>query len=151
MNAPPAPAQASDTPGPVLLFDGECGLCQRVVRCLLRLDRAGRLRFAPLQGPAAQAYLRAHGLPMQDFDTLVFVPDWARRERNDFLLRTDGVVAALRACGALGAEFAALVAIWPARWRDAVYRAVGHWRYRVFGPWRPRPLARPEWAARFLA
>jgi hypothetical protein len=48
-------------PDPVLLFDGECGLCQRLVRVLLGLDRRGRLRFAPLQGPAAQSYLRQHG------------------------------------------------------------------------------------------
>src|SRR4051812_37486572 len=52
----------TDAPVPVLFFDGECGLCNRVVRLLLRLDTRGRLRFAPLQGPVAQDYLRAHGL-----------------------------------------------------------------------------------------
>lgn len=135
----------------MLCFDGECGLCQRVVRLLLRLDRAGRLRFAPLQGPSAQAYLRAHGLPTEDFDSIVFVPDWSQRGRGEHRLRSDGVVAALAACGGLGAELAAVVAFWPAPWRDAGYRAVARWRVRLFGPWRPQPLERPEWAERFLA
>jgi predicted DCC family thiol-disulfide oxidoreductase YuxK len=143
-------AAVPERPGPVLFFDGACGLCNRVVRLLLWMDRAGRLRFAPLQGPAAQAYLRAHGLPTQDFETLVYVPDWTRRAQPDYQLRTAGVVSALRELGALGRFFGGLLAIVPRAWRDAGYRAVGHWRYRVFGPWRPRPLPRREWAARFL-
>ena len=138
----------TSAPGPVLLFDGGCGLCHRVVRWLLRVDRRGVLQFAPLQGLAAQEFLRQHGLPAADFDSLVFVPDWSRRERKDFLLRTDGVIAALRAVGAT--RRAALLNLWPRAWRDAGYRLVARWRIDVFGPWQACPLPRPEWAARFL-
>jgi predicted DCC family thiol-disulfide oxidoreductase YuxK len=136
--------------GPVLLFDGECGLCQRVVRILLRLDRRARLRFAPLQGTAAQAFLRARGLPTADFESLVFVPDWSRRGDAPFFERTDGVRAALRAVGGAGTAAATALAIFPSSWRDAGYRCIARWRYRVFGQWRPHPLARPEWSQRFL-
>ena len=144
------PAHESSAPatGPVLLFDGECGLCHRVVRWLLRIDGRAVLRFAPLQGPAAQAFLRAHGLPGDDFDSLVFVPDWSQREEKNFALRTDGAIAALRAVGAR--RRAAMLALWPHAWRDAGYRLVARWRYRVFGPWKACPLPRPEWAARFF-
>ena len=145
MSIPPTASQ------PVLLFDGECGLCNRLVRLLLRLDDRGRLRFAPLQGVAAQGYLRAHGLATTDFDTLIFVPDWNRRDRPEFLVRTTGVIAALRAVGGGTARtLAAVLAVFPEKVRDAGYRVVARWRYRVFGPWRDRPLARPEWRARFL-
>lgn len=146
----PSAMVSPQTAGPVLLYDGECGLCHRIVRLLLRLDPRERLRFARLQGGAGQAYLRAHGLPAADFDSLVFVPDWARREQREFLLRTDGVIAALRGCGGLGRGFAAMLAVFPAAWRDAGYRLVARWRYRIFGAWRSRPLARPEWRERFL-
>lgn len=136
---------------PVLLFDGECGLCQRLVRWLMRLDRAGRLRYAPLQGRSAQGYLHAHGLPTVDFDTLVFVPDWSRRERREFVVRTAGVIAALRAVDRRGARgFARGLALVPAALRDAGYRCVARGRYAVFGPWRPRPWPQAEWAARIL-
>ena len=140
----------NDSPGPVLFFDGECGLCQRLVRGLLRVDRAGRLRFASLQSPAAQVYLRRHGLPTQDFDTLVFVPDWSRGEEAEFLVRTAGVLAALRAIGGWSRAVAAVLAWVPAGLRDAAYRVVARTRYRIFGAWKPQPLARPEWAQRFL-
>lgn len=135
--------------GPVLLFDGECGLCNRCVRLLLRLDREARLRFAPLQSPAAQAYLKAQGLPTEDFDSLVFVPDWANAAEVP-LRRTDGVLAALRLCPGTGRTLAAVLGIFPAVWRDAGYKLIARWRYRIWGEWRPRPLARPEWAGRFF-
>ncbi len=133
----------------MLFFDGECGLCNRIVRGLLRLDRRGALLFAPLQGPTAQAYLRAHGLPTEDFDSLVFVPDWSRRTHPEFLVRTDGALAAAAAAGGVGRLFGVLRFL-PTRWRNAGYKLVARWRYRLFGEWKPRPLARPEWAARFL-
>ncbi len=139
---------SNDPAGPVLLFDGECGLCNRVVRRLLQLDRRGVLRFAPLQGPAAQEFLRAHSLPVQDFSTLVFVPEWARRAEPEFLLRTDGVIAALRACGRNG--LASMLRLVPRGLRDAGYKFVARTRYLIFGAWKACPLPRPEWTRRFL-
>jgi predicted DCC family thiol-disulfide oxidoreductase YuxK len=143
------PVLSADSGGPVLLFDGECGLCQRIVRALLRRDRRGVLRFAPLQGPAAQAYLRAQGLPTADFDSLVFVPDWSRPDRADYRLRTDGALAALRAAG--GPRWVVgLISLWPAGGRDGAYRMIARWRYRIFGRWQAGVLDRPEWKRRFL-
>lgn len=138
----------ADHAGPVLFFDGDCGLCQRLVRLLLRLDRRGLLRFAPLQGPTAQAYLRMHGLPADDFESLIFVPAWARRRERAYLQRTDGAAAALRACGGV-ARGLACFSLLPQSWRDRGYRLVARWRHRIFGPWRDWPLARSEWAERF--
>jgi predicted DCC family thiol-disulfide oxidoreductase YuxK len=144
MTAPPE----LEPSGPVLLFDGECGLCHRLVQRLLRFDQRGVLRCARLQGPAAQDFLRQHGLPADEFETLVFVPDWSRRRDENFLLRTDGVIAALRAVGAT--PHAVPLLIVPRPLRDAGYRLVARWRHKCFGPWRSDPLPRPEWAARFL-
>ncbi|MGD2018124.1 MAG: DCC1-like thiol-disulfide oxidoreductase family protein, partial [Planctomycetota bacterium] len=47
---------------PLLLYDGECGLCSRTVRFVLRRDRLKRLRFAALRSAAGEAALRAAGL-----------------------------------------------------------------------------------------
>ena len=140
---------ADDIAGPVLFFDAECGLCNRCVRWLLRLDRRGRLRFAPLQGPTAQEYLRSNGLRTDDFDSMVFVPDWEKRADGGHLLRTDAVLAALREAGGIGRWIGALRAL-PAGLRDPFYRGVARCRYAVFGRWTPKPLPRVEWAGRFL-
>src|SRR5512139_355254 len=56
-----------------VLFDGRCGLCDGVVRWLLRRDRRGALRFAPLEGPLAAAVRARHpALPGSD-ETMVLV------------------------------------------------------------------------------
>ena len=150
----------------MLLFDGECGLCNRVVRMLLKWDRPGRLRFSALQGPAAQAFLRAQGLPTEDFDSIVFIPDWSSEaearassalmssalgNKPAYRLKTDGVIAALRALDSGGARIlATVISLFPSGFRDAGYRAIARWRYRFFGPWQPQPLAREEWRRRFI-
>lgn len=147
MAAPPT-VSVSATPRRVLLFDGECGLCQALVRFLLRRDRRrGRLWFAPLQGETAQAFLRSRDLPTTDFDTAVYVPDWAGR-RATVLVRTDAVLGAL---ADLGGAWRAVTwcRVVPRSWRDAAYRLVARTRYRLFGTYRPRAVP-PEGQARIL-
>jgi predicted DCC family thiol-disulfide oxidoreductase YuxK len=137
-------------PQPVLLYDGNCGLCNRVVRALLRSDRTGRLKFAPLQGAPAQAYLRSRGLPTSDFDSMVFVPDWNLPEEIEPRLRTDGALAAAAVMGG-GWGVIARLRILPAWLRDPFYNLVARTRYALFGEYRGRPLAEsPEWRERFL-
>lgn len=136
-------------PQPVLLFDGECGLCNRVVHLLLRSDRAGRLRYAPLQGPAAQSYLLAQGLPTKDFDSLVFVPDWNQPGFQDPLRRTDGALAAAAVVGGWW-RLVTWLRVLPAELRDPIYKLVARTRYALFGKHQPTPPADPAWGERFL-
>jgi predicted DCC family thiol-disulfide oxidoreductase YuxK len=135
--------------GPVLLYDGECALCQRIVRLLLRTDRAARLRFAPLQSPPAQEYLRTRGLPVQDFDSLVFVPQWGLSGGAGPLFRTDGLLAAAAAVGGIWRAVTWLRVL-PVGPRDAAYRLVARLRHVLFGRHRPSPQPDPAWEHRFL-
>ena len=41
----------------ILFFDGDCGLCSRSVRMLMRMDQEARLSYAPLQGEVARKLL----------------------------------------------------------------------------------------------
>jgi predicted DCC family thiol-disulfide oxidoreductase YuxK len=134
---------------PVLLYDGTCGLCNWIVRLMLRTDRIGRLKFSPLQSEPAQAYLRAQGLPTTDFDSLVFVPDWNDPSLGSAKLRTDGVLAAAAEVGGIWRIVSWLRAL-PAWMRDPFYKLVARTRYALFGEYKPSPLPRPEWAERFL-
>ena len=133
--------------GALLLFDGECGLCNAVVRFLLRRDVAGRLRFARLQGEVGQATLRRLGLPTEDFDSLVFLPDAAGAVAR---LRTDGVAAVLQCLPGGWTRLGRWLLVVPAPVRDFGYKLVARTRYALFGEYVPRPLERPEWADRFL-
>lgn len=139
-----------DTRQPVLLYDGECGLCNAAVRLLLREDTSARLRFAPLQSPPAQSYLRIQNLPTADFDSIVFIPDWNNPVIGAYRLRTDGVLAASSEIGGLWRVIAALRLL-PRRLRDPFYKLVARTRYALFGEYVPTPLPDPAWRTRFLA
>ncbi len=140
---------STERPQPVLLYDGECGLCNGLVRRLLATDANARLYFAPLQSPPAQAYLRAQGLPTDDFDSLVFVPDWKQPAAHPPLFRTDGALAAAATVGGPWRSITWL-RILPTWMRDPFYKLVARTRYAIFGKYRPRPLPNPEWEKRFL-
>jgi predicted DCC family thiol-disulfide oxidoreductase YuxK len=142
----PVPGEAPTRP--VLLYDASCGLCNRCVRLLLRIDRRGVLRFAALQGGPAQGWLRAHGLPTADFDSMILVRDWDG-PGGAYLRRTDALAAALAACGGAG-RVLAWIRFVPRPWRDLVYRVVARLRSRLFGAWAPHRLPRPEWKNRFI-
>jgi len=136
-------------PLPVLLYDGTCGLCNRVVLFLLRHDRRNQLHFAPLQGEPAQHFLRSHGLPTADFSTLVFVRDW-HDPRSPWLVRTDGALAAVAELGPPWSRLAILRLI-PRFLRDSAYTLVARTRYAIFGRHQPKALSDPQWERRFLA
>lgn len=137
-------------PMPVLLYDGTCGLCNRIVRLLLRTDKKGRLHFAPLQSAPAQAYLHSQGLPMTDFSSLVFVMDWNYPDVYPPLFRTDGALAAAAEVGGIWG-FVTWMRVLPVSLRDPFYRLVARTRYAFFGGYRPLPLPDPAWEKRFLA
>jgi predicted DCC family thiol-disulfide oxidoreductase YuxK len=140
----------TDTRVPVLLYDGECSLCNGVVRFMLRHDSGGRLHFAPLQSAPGQDYLRSQGLPADEFSSLVFVPDWKNQPKGAYRLRTTG---ALDAFALLDSPWRAVswLRVVPTALRDPVYTFVARVRFALFGRYRPRPLANPEWEKRFLA
>lgn len=117
--------------GGVLVFDGYCGFCTRAVHAVLRLDRRGRVRALPLQGPDV---LRLTGLTREDALHQVW---W---------IGADG-----RRVGGAGAMAAVLGGPLPALYRlpglrqvaDRAYRWVAEHRRLLRGV-TPHCVARPE-------
>jgi len=138
---------ALPTDRPLLLFDGACGLCQALVRFVLKRDRSGRIHVASLQSETGQSMLKRIGLPTDDFDSMVFFPD---EGGTTYHLRTDGVVAVLRFLPGPWRQVGAMLALLPRGMRDAGYRMVARTRHRLFGDPRPGGLDRPEWVGRVL-
>lgn len=112
--------------GPILLFDGECGLCHRTVQFVLRHDHARTFRFAPLRSATGRALLVQHGLDPARTDTMVLVEGGRAGIRS---------TAALRMLARLGWPWKvmAMFLIVPRVVRDAVYRLIARNRYRLFG------------------
>jgi predicted DCC family thiol-disulfide oxidoreductase YuxK len=83
---------------PILLYDGVCGLCNRLVQFILRRDPAGIFRFASLQGAVAGRVLARHGVEASELDTVYVVVD-AERLDEQLLGRSDAVIFILRQLG----------------------------------------------------
>ena len=131
----------------LVLYDGVCGLCNRLVRFLLRIDRRNVLCFAPLQGPTAARLAERHGFPL-DVQTMIYVRSFGLKDERAFE-RSD---AALRVLGDVGGGWwlLSLLRVVPRFLRDPVYDWVARHRYRWFGKYESCPLPSPEQRARFL-
>ena len=54
------------TPDNIVFYDSDCGLCQRSVQMLLKLDKSKKLRFAPLNGDTANLVKKDFPEPWPD-------------------------------------------------------------------------------------
>lgn len=133
--------------GPLLLFDGGCALCHRTVRFLLRADRRGALRFAPLDGETAAA-LAVRWPQIGDADSVVLVSSPEGEPR--VALRSAAVIGALRLAGGPWRLAASLLALVPRPLRDVAYDFVARRRQRWFGRYPSCPPPPAAWRDRFL-
>jgi predicted DCC family thiol-disulfide oxidoreductase YuxK len=119
--------------GPVLLFDGECGVCAASVQWVLAHERkaheqSGTLRFAALESPAGRGFLAASGLN-KDVDSLVWLEAEGGHLRADYY--ADAVRRALRYVGGPWTILLALLALVPRPVRDLGYRTFARHRQAV--------------------
>lgn len=115
----------------VVYFDGECGLCDRIVRWLLRFDRKRQLAFAPLDGQTAARKLAP--FYVRDKRTLVY------QNARGIFLRSAAVVEILKDLGGAAGLMGRGLWIVPRPLRDGVYNVVAAQRAR-FGPKTKCPL-----------
>ena len=124
-------------PHPIVLYDGVCGLCNRLVQFILRRDPAGIFRFSSLQSALAAEVLARHGANSQDLDTVYVVVEYGQHGER-VLPRSDAIIFVLRQLGTSDRAMfwrisASLLQLVPAPLRDWGYRLVARNRYRVFG------------------
>ena len=128
----------------VILYDGECGICDRLVRFVLPRDPRGVFRFAALQSDYARRALSRAGLPTDDFQTMVLI------EEGRVYLRSSAGLRVLRRLSGLWPALYPLIAV-PRPLRDFLYRLVAENRHRL----RPKndscPLSATKWSQRFLS
>jgi predicted DCC family thiol-disulfide oxidoreductase YuxK len=134
---------------PILLYDGVCGLCNRLVRFSLKRDRHRRLRFASLQSTVAAEILQRHRLDPGDLDT-VYLVEACGQAQERLLLRSDAIISLLRHIGGPWAALASVLRIIPKFLRDSVYNTVASNRYRIFGKSETCLLPEAKYRDRFL-
>lgn len=110
---------------PILFFDGVCGLCNRFVDLLLRVDRKDRFLFAPLQGTTAQQLLPPQSDDPREWSFL-YLDEQGLHDQSD---------ASLQVYRRLGGVWTipSLLRFIPGFLRNPVYRVIARNRYRWFG------------------
>jgi predicted DCC family thiol-disulfide oxidoreductase YuxK len=138
-NAIPDPMPAA----PIVLFDGDCGLCDRAVRFILDRDKNKRFLFAPQQSQIAKALLAKHDIDPVKTDSVVLID-------GDFAYTRSS--AALRIASQLADPWplAALAVFIPQGLRDAVYDFIARHRKQWFKKPDDCPMPTAEERERFI-
>ncbi len=139
---------------PIILYDGVCGLCNRLNQLVLRRDREGIFLFASLQSPLAARILARHGANPQDLDTVYVVlsHDLTKEAQTDerLLPRSDAVIFVLKGLGGIWKVLGSFVQLLPRFLRDWGYRVVARNRYRVFGRFEAGMLPSAQDRSKFI-
>ena len=134
---------------PVLLYDGVCGLCNRLVQFTLRHDHRDLFHFASLQGPTAAPILERHGQSPADLDTFYVVTN-LEQPGEQLRARSEAALFVLRGLGGAWRVLAVLGRALPKGLRDAAYNVVARNRYRFFGQLEACPLPDPRHRHKFV-
>lgn len=112
--------------GLIILFDGVCGFCNRIVRFVIERDKRSVFKFAPLQSSAGQRLLADNGLNDMGLSTFIFI------EKGKICTKS---TAALKVCRYLDGWWPLMYVfiIVPKKIRDGVYNRVAKNRYKLAG------------------
>lgn len=143
---------ADATDHPLILFDGECNLCNGWVQFVINRDRRARYRFASLQSDAGRTAMRAvldpdgrHGPEVLETlpDSIVLIRDAKLRVKSG---------AALAIARGIRWPWPLLSVFWliPSPLRDFVYDWIARNRLRWFGKREQCWVPTPELRGRFL-
>jgi predicted DCC family thiol-disulfide oxidoreductase YuxK len=132
----------------LVLYDGVCGLCRRLLQFLLRHDHRRVFSFASLQSQVGQSIVERSGGNPGELTSFYVVADYQTAASRVFT-RSD---AALFVAGALGWPWKAaqLLRFAPRGIRDRAYDLVARGRYRLFGRFDRCLIPSPEFRSRFI-
>ncbi|MGM7702899.1 thiol-disulfide oxidoreductase DCC family protein [Pseudalkalibacillus sp. Hm43] len=126
----------------ILLFDGECNMCNGAVQFIIKRDPSGHYKFAPLQSEIGHCYVQKHNLP-NTLESFVLIRNGKAYQHSS---------AALRVCRRLKGpwKLATTLLIIPKPLRDAIYTFIARNRYKWFGKREECMIPTPDMKSRFL-
>jgi predicted DCC family thiol-disulfide oxidoreductase YuxK len=132
----------------LILYDGVCGFCNRKVQYVLKRDRGGKFKFAPLQGNLAHEILRKHGKDPEDLNSVYLVLNPGKPGEQIF----DRGQAVHRILSELsfGSKVLALFRFLPTKVCDWAYNFVARRRYKWYGKYDACPMPSQEQRQRFV-
>ena len=110
----------------VIIFDGECNLCNGVVGWLLRFAPEEIFHFTPFQSSRGRHLLKEHGFRTDNLETVILIDEQGVHTHSDGFLR---IVAKIPRWKLV----AALLAFIPRIIRDTFYNLASRNRVKWFG------------------
>jgi len=126
----------------IVLFDGVCNFCNGAVNFIIRHDRAGKFKFAPLQSPVGRELKAKFGIG-DDIDSIVLI------ENEQAFIHSEAALRILRGLGNVWAVGYAFIIV-PRVVRDWFYKLFARYRYSLFGKKEVCMVPTPDVRARFL-
>lgn len=123
----------------LILYDGECGLCDRTVQWVISHDTEQLFAFAPLQGTTAAQLLPTLPPSARSVDSILLLENFKGSAPRLSIYSK----AIFRICWLLGGRWSipGLLAFSPSCLYDWAYRAIAKRRYRLFPQRCPLPMA----------
>ncbi len=110
----------------VVIFDGECNLCNGVVGWLLKFAPEDLFHFTPFQSPEGQHLLKQYGFPTEQLDTVILIDSDGAKTHSDGFLKIVSKIPKWQ-------RVAALLAFIPRLIRDGIYKIASRNRVKWFG------------------
>jgi predicted DCC family thiol-disulfide oxidoreductase YuxK len=132
----------------LVLYDGVCALCSRLLQFLLEHDRRAVFTFASLQSAVGRAMVERFGADPNELASFHVLANY----RTNHVQMFSRSSAALFVAGELGWpwKMAGLMRVLPTSILDHVYNVVARNRYRMFGRFEQCLTPRPEFRRRFI-
>ncbi len=110
----------------IVFFDGECGLCNRVVDFFIRADTSKTLYFSSLQSPFAIHFFKEREINIQ-LDTMYFYHNRQIYDQSAAVKQLFLCLTGYRHLVGL------LIGLAPKNFADDVYRKISKNRFKFFG------------------
>lgn len=110
----------------IIIFDGECNLCNGVVGWLLGLVPPKSFDFVAFQSPKGQSFLEIFGFPKKELTTVILIDAFGAHTHSDGFLKIISQIPKWKL-------LAALLAFVPRILRDSIYNLASKNRVNWFG------------------
>lgn len=128
---------------PILLFDGECNLCNGSVQFVIERDKKGKVKFCSIQSETGEKLMSKHNIPNNYLASIILI------ENNKIYYKSTAALRLSKHMDSLWPSLFAFIII-PAFIRNWVYDFIAKNRYKWFGKTETCWIMTPELKDRFL-
>ena len=136
--------QKSEEHSAIVLFDGVCNFCNSSVNFIIRHDKQGYFKFAPIQSEIGKAMCEKLAIDIQRVDSIILI------ENDSYKIKSTAIlIIAKKLNGAYPLLFGFIII--PRFFRDAIYDLIALNRYKWFGRKESCMIPTPDVRSRFIS